>query len=76
MKTLSVPPRAHPLVREFYRMCIDRDLVVKDVAKISGVPISTIENWRNVTTPKVSDLEACFNAIGYRLVPRIKPVEA
>jgi hypothetical protein len=40
---------------------------VLDMAARSGVNKNTLKDWRTRTTPRVADLEACFNVLGKTL---------
>lgn len=40
-----------------------------DMADRSGVNKNTLRRWRDKSTPRVADLEACFNVLGMRLTP-------
>lgn len=63
----SVPDRAHPLVKKLFREMHRHQIGVLDMAERSGVNKNTLKDWRTRTVPRVPDLEACFNVIGYRL---------
>ena len=43
---------------------------VLDMAERSGLSPSTLRHWRTYHTPRVDDIEACFNVLGYSLVAR------
>lgn len=58
----------HPLVRVMRDKLEESPFALKDVAKRAGYEPKTLRNWwmgRN--TPKIQDLEAVFNAMGYQL---------
>ena len=42
------------------------DRVMADEA---GVARQTLSNWRSVSNPNISDLESCFNVLGFTLKP-------
>lgn len=65
-----MPTHAHPLVVRLYAEAVRRGVTIERLAILSGVPSSTIEGWRYRHNPSVQLLVACFNAIGFDLVPR------
>lgn len=69
---MTVPPHAHPLVRRLYQEIIRQQVPVAILAKKSGVSRQTIREWRTRLRPKLDDLEACFNVLGYELAVREK----
>lgn len=66
----KLKPGVHPLVRFLFEEMARQKITNPVVAKQAGVSKDAMWEWRNRTTPKVSDLEACLNAIGYELVVR------
>lgn len=59
----------HPLVRFIWKK-INQDLwSQEDLAKRSGVSSSAMRKWRNGDrNPKITDIEAVINALGYKLI--------
>ncbi len=57
----------HRLVRQFIRLCNERRVLFKEVAKTSGVGAATMRSWKRDCDPSVKKLDAALNAIGYRL---------
>jgi hypothetical protein len=68
----SIPEKAHPLVREFFRLLNDEQAHVIDVCRRSGIQRGTISSWRVRSHPAVGNFQAALNSIGYELV--IKPI--
>ena len=66
---LSVPVKAHPLVRKLYDHMQCHNLGVVEMAELSGVNKNTLKDWRTRTVPKVDNLEACFNVMDLTLRP-------
>jgi transcriptional regulator with XRE-family HTH domain len=64
---LKIPKHAHPLVRELFKLLNDRELMINDVAKPSGIARNTISEWRYRRLPSVASLEAVLNAFGFEL---------
>lgn len=72
-KTLSVPERAHPLVREMYELMNRERVGLNDLAWRSGNHKDTLSSWRRRGAPRVDMLEAALNVLGYRL--SIEPIK-
>lgn len=64
---LTIPQRAHPLIKRMYELMNVEKVSLLTVANSSGVHKDTINNWRRRGAPRVDMLEACLNVIGYRL---------
>jgi hypothetical protein len=66
---------AHPLVRTLVTLMNEQGVTPTELCNECGVPKDTFYNWRKSgrgsrrVSPSVANLEACFNAIGYGLVP-------
>lgn len=59
----------HWSVRAMWEEIISSDLCLYDVAKVSGVSRDAMRHWKyGVYGPKIDNIEAVLNAIGYRLV--------
>jgi hypothetical protein len=72
-RTLSVPQHAHPLVRQLFVEMNRERIGLSDVAERAGVAITTFKGWRTRHTPRVADLEACYNVLGLTLtVTKVK----
>lgn len=71
---VTIPEKAHPLVKHLFLEMRNQRLGVMDMADRSGVSAGSLVNWRTRMTPKgIPSLEACFNVLGYTLKPvRIK----
>ena len=65
------PPRVvgHPLVRSLYEHMHKQCVTDADMSERAGVNVNTMKDWRTRTTPRVADLEACFNVLGMTLKP-------
>jgi len=66
-KRLTVPERAHPMVRDLYRLMNEEQVGLLDMSERVGTHKDTITGWRTKSTPRVDMLEACLNVLGYRL---------
>lgn len=69
-RKLKIPARAHPLVREMTAIQNTVHCGIAEMAERSGVSKSAIHNWQHSNVPRVSDLQACLNALGYELAIR------
>lgn len=66
-RRLSIPGRAHPLVRRLVEEMNKQQIGVLDMCERSGVNKNTFRDWRTRTIPTVDNIEACFNVLGLRL---------
>ena len=70
---LSIPKGAHPLVRRLYEEMEFQQFGVTDTAERAGVARETVKGWRKNHCPRIAEIEACFNVLGYTLQPvRVK----
>lgn len=65
---LTAPTTAHPFVRHLFDLMNEHRVGVVALAGLAGVNKNTLKDWRVRTMPRVSDLQACLNALGYELV--------
>lgn len=70
-----VPPvenrAVHPFVRWIWRKMNEDMWSQEDLAKKSGVSSSCMRKWRRgERNPRIGELEAVINAMGYKLVIR------
>lgn len=68
--TVTIPDRAHPLVKKLFKEMQKQQIGVLDMAERSGVNKNTLKDWRTRSTPRIADLEACFNVLGKELYVR------
>lgn len=72
-RRVLVPRKAHPLVRQLFVEMNRERIGLSDVAERAGVAITTFKGWRTRHTPRVADLEACYNVLGLTLtVTKVK----
>lgn len=70
-RLVTVPRRGHPLVKRLVQEMRDQRCTYATLGKRAGVGWRTISHWRNgIMDPQLGTIEACFNALGYELVPR------
>lgn len=67
-RPVSIPEKAHPLVRQLFEEMHRQQCGVLDMAERSGVNKNTLKDWRTRTMPRVADLNACFNVLGLELI--------
>lgn len=72
-RKLSVPDRAHPLVREMFKRMNHEQIGVLDLARRSGINKNTIRDWRTRTVPTVDNFLACMNVLGLTLEIKALP---
>lgn len=59
----------HPFVRWIWRQVNEDMWSQEDLARKSGVSASAMRKWRKgERNPRISELEAVINAMGYKLV--------
>lgn len=68
-RRITVPTKAHPLVRRLFEEMNHQQLGVLDLADRSGVNKNTLKDWRTRTVPRVDHLVACYNVLGMTLSP-------
>jgi hypothetical protein len=66
-RTLSVPQHAHPLVRRLFQEMNHQRIGMTDMAERVGMSRFTINGWRTRHCPRIVELEACYNVLGYKL---------
>ncbi len=59
--------RAHRLVQVLFRLMLEEQIGLHDVADRVGTSASTIGSWRRGAAPRLDLLEAAFNVIGYEM---------
>jgi len=64
------PAHAHPLVKRLFAEMNAQQCSQEMMAARSGVGRNTFKDWRTRTDPTLSNLEACFNVLGFELVAR------
>ena len=70
---IPVPPKAHPLVKQFIKLCNRHSTSLRGVSQESGVAQKTLSDWRYRRQPLVGNLQAALNALGYELVIAPRP---
>ena len=69
-RPLSIPNKAHPLVRRMFAEMNHQRIGVLDMSDRSGINKNTLQDWRTRTVPTVDNLEACFTVLGCELTIR------
>ena len=64
---LTIPRRAHPLVKQLYQTMNKNKVMISDLSEPSGVSRATISDWRYTRTPSLATFEAVLNVLGYKL---------
>lgn len=59
----------HPIIRWIWKRVNQDEWSQEDLARKSGVASSTLRKWRRgERNPRISELEAVVNTLGYRIV--------
>lgn len=61
-----------PLVRRMFELLQEQRMTEKDFSKRIGAHPDTIKDWRLRVMPRVHDVEACIDYLGYEIVLRRK----
>lgn len=67
---LKIPDHVHPLIRRLFCEMSSQQIGVVEMAEKSGIHKDTFRRWRDKSEPRLSDLDACFNVLGYELTIR------
>lgn len=59
--------RHDPIVRQLHVIRMSQKVPMVDLASKAGVGTDCLSKWGRVTDPRLSHIEACFNALGYTL---------
>ena len=71
-RRLTMPTKAHPLVRRLFQEMNRQQLGVLDLSERSGVNKNTLKDWRTRTVPTIDSLEACFGVLGLELTTKAR----
>lgn len=64
----------HPIVRQVMHELLARKMTLTDIADLSGVSGQSIGGWKYDISPKLANIEAVANALGYRVA--LVPIES
>lgn len=56
-------------VRDLFQLAEDTNMTIGELHTRAGVHPKLFVWWRRGRTPKLSDIEACYNVLGYTLQP-------
>jgi hypothetical protein len=70
LRTSLQTKNGHRLVRKLFAIMHENQMGVLDMAERSGVNKNTLKDWRTRTTPRLKDIEACYEVLGYELIAR------
>ena len=65
---MTIPEHAHPLVRALFRLMIREDCTTTALSEKTGISRETLRNWRYHSNPRLTDLSACFQVLGKKIV--------
>ena len=63
----SPAERAHPLVRRLFAEMNEQQCSQQTLSERSGINKNTFRSWRTKAVPRLDDLEACLNVLGFEL---------
>ena len=63
----SPAERAHPLVRRLFTEMNEQQCSQQTMSERSGINKNTFRSWRTKAVPRLDDLEACLNVLGFEL---------
>lgn len=63
----SPAERAHPLVRRLFAEMNEQQCSQQTMSERSGINKNTFRSWRTKAVPRLDDLEACLNVLGFEL---------
>lgn len=61
---------SHRCVRFLFDEMFKQRMTQADLADRTGIAYDTLKHWRLYTMPRISDLEAALNTLGYELTVR------
>lgn len=61
-----VPGNAHWAVKRLFELIEEHQIPLADLARRTGIARETIGSWRYNGNPTFANLEAAFNALGYK----------
>ena len=67
---VTIPDRCNPWVRILFEEMRHQRIGVLDMAERTGINKSTLRDWRTRTVPRITDLEAFYNVLGFTLEPK------
>ena len=59
----------HPLVKALAAGMHMQEMTDSEMARLSGINRNTLKHWRSHRNPRIPDLEACWNVLGFTLKP-------
>ncbi len=69
-RRLTIPAHAHPLVRKLFEEMNREQIGLTDMAERAGLARATFKGWRTRHCPRIVELEACYNVLGWGLTVR------
>ena len=69
-RRLTMPTKAHPLVKRMFEEMARQQIGVLDLSERAGVNPNTLRDWRTRTMPTIDNLEACLNVLGLEMATR------
>lgn len=66
----KIPDKAPLIIRQLILEMNKQQVTYTEMAKRTGVSPAAIKSWGRRVIPNFANLEACFNVLGYSLVPK------
>lgn len=74
------PDKGHPLLRLMFEKMAEQQLTLGELSRRAGVSYASLHDWRRGGglarprySPRLENLEACLNVLGYRLAAEERP---
>lgn len=64
-----IGPKTDPVIRELFHLANQSRTTRQSLAKRAGIAVSTIVLWERGNRGRIDMVSACFEALGYELVP-------
>jgi hypothetical protein len=72
---LTIPPRAHPLVRWLFAELNEQQTTLEELSERTSVGVDTIRFWATRHMPRLDLFEAAVNALDFELVVRKRRIK-
>jgi|GEM_PF-2414512 len=66
----SIPANLHPLMKTFFKIADESERTAYSIAEDAGVASQIMRLWYKNQKPRIDNLDACLNVLGYELVIR------
>ena len=56
-----------PTVQSLFKIAREKNMTQNEMSRQTGIVATTLKSWRIRNQPRITDLEAALNALGYEL---------